>query len=304
MTPGGVGRTPGAVSSASVALASLAMVAFAANSVLARLALGDGDADPAGFTLIRICSGAVVLALLASWSGNVSGRTGWLSSGSWTSAAFLVGYAGGFSIAYLSLGAATGALVMFGVVQLVIFGVAVRSGERPAAATWFGLSLAALGLVFLAAPGLDAPDPRGLAVMAGAGLAWALYTLRGRTVVRPLDVTASNFVRGVPIVVGLAAVTVVVTGDLGTMTSAGVLEATLSGAVASGLGYAVWYAVLPRLTRAQSGIIQLSPAPLAAIGGLVLIGEPVTGRVLVASVLILGGVALGVRPSAARAVGG
>jgi drug/metabolite transporter (DMT)-like permease len=290
-----------AVSSASIALAGLAMVAFAANSVLARLALGDDNADPASFTLIRICSGAIVLALLASRSGNGSEGTGWLSAGSWISAVCLVGYAAGFSVAYVSLGAATGALVMFAVVQLVIFGVAVRSGERPGAATWFGLSLAALGLVFLAAPGLDAPDTMGLAVMAGAGLAWAAYTLRGRTVVRPLDVTASNFVRGVPLVVGLSAVTVLVTGDLGTLTSAGALEAVLSGAVASGLGYAVWYAVLPRLTRVQSGIIQLLPAPLAAIGGLLLIGEPVTARVLLSSLLILGGVALGLRPAAARA---
>ncbi len=287
-----------------LSLASLAMAAFAANSVLTRLGLSTADMDPGLFTAVRLASGALVLAALAWVGSRRRQRASWLRVGSWWSAALLVAYAAGFSFAYVSLGAATGALVMFAVVQLVMFSAALRSGERPGAITWVGLAVATLGLVVLAAPGASAPDAGGVALMTGAGLAWAGYTLAGRGVLRPLDATASNFVRGLPIVAAVAVPAVLMGyGPVG-WSGVGVWSAVLSGAVASGLGYALWYSVLPHLSRAQSGIIQLSPAPIAAIGGLILIGEAITARVFVASVLILGGVAMGLlhrqRPAVPR----
>jgi drug/metabolite transporter (DMT)-like permease len=281
-----------------VFLALVAMTAFAANSVLARLALGDDESGPASFTVLRILSGAALLSLLVTWSPAVRRPSQWLGLGSWTSSAMLVTYAAAFSFAYVSLGAALGALVLFAVVQIVIFGASWRSGERPSPATWWGLALAAFGLVVLAAPGVSAPNLGGVLLMCLAGVAWGFYTLRGRGVSRPLDATASNFVRGVPLSLIVVLPVAALNTDALHLTWAGAGYAVLSGSVASGLGYAIWYAVVPLLTRAQSGIIQLSPAPLAAMGGLLLIGEPITLRVLVASVLILGGVALGVVPRA------
>ncbi|MGB2838218.1 MAG: DMT family transporter [Actinomycetes bacterium] len=287
-----------------VLLAFVAMTAFAANSVLARLALGDGESGPASFTLLRILSGAVLLALLVTWSPAVRHPSRWITMGNWTSSLMLVAYAAAFSFAYVSLGAALGALVLFAVVQIVIFGASWRSGERASAATWSGLALASLGLVVLAAPGVSAPDLGGVLLMCLAGAAWAGYTLRGRGVSRPLDATASNFVRGVPLSLVVLLPVAAFHTDSMHLTWAGAGYAVVSGSVASGLGYAIWYAVVPLLTRAQSGIIQLSPAPLAAVGGLLIIGEPITVRVLAASLLILGGVALGVVPrrSAASAL--
>lgn len=293
--------TPSGWSSVAVPAAA-AMVAFAANSVLARLALGGDRSDPATFTLLRVLSGAVVLALLAQWRSRreAPARGPWLAAGSWTSASMLVAYAAAFSVAYLRLGAAVGALVLFAVVQLVVFAAALRAGERPRVATWVGLGLALLGLVVLTAPGSSAPDATGAMVMALAGASWAGYTLRGRQVTSPIEATAANFVRGVPLTAVLAVVMFALESGPRAPSWSGVVYAVLSGAVASGVGYALWYSALPRLTRAQSGIIQLAPAPLAAIGGLAVIGEPITLRVALASVLILGGVALGIAARPAR----
>lgn len=277
-----------------VFLAFVAMTAFAANSVLARLALGDDESGPASFTVLRILSGAALLALLVTWSPAMRRPSQWLGKGNWTSSSMLVAYAAAFSFAYVSLGAAMGALVLFAVVQIVIFGASWHSGERPSAATWSGLALAALGLVVLAAPGVSAPSLSGVLLMSCAGAAWGVYTLRGRGVSRPLDATASNFVRGVPLSLLVLLPVAAFHPEVAHLTWAGAGYAVLSGSVASGLGYAIWYAVVPLLTRAQSGIIQLAPAPLAAVGGLLVIGEPITLRVVTASVLILGGVALGV----------
>lgn len=275
-------------------LASLAMVAFAANSVLARLALGDDQVGAAAFTAIRIGSGALTLAALIKIRRVSRSSSGVWAEGSWTSAIMMVAYAAGFSLAYLSLGAAVGALVLFAAVQIVIFGASIRAGERPGARVWFGLVLAFVGLAVLAAPGVEAPSAWGVAVMTVAGAAWGGYTLAGRRVSQPLAATTANFVRAVPIMVVLLVPWTFVASDALHVTGAGAGYALLSGAVASGLGYAVWYLVVPALSRVQSGIIQLSPAPLAAIGGLLLLGEPITTRILVASMLILGGVALGV----------
>ena len=279
------------------ALAALAMVAFAANSVLARLALGGDAADPGTYTVLRLLSGAGVLVLLARLSTarrrRPSGRTG-----SWASAALLTAYAAAFSSAYVDLGAAVGALVLFAVVQTVMFTAAVRSGEHPGRSGWSGLALALAGLVLLVAPGASSPDPVGAVLMAVAGLAWAGYTLRGRGGGRPIDVTAGNFLRSLPIAAALSIPVLLVGRDGVHVSAEGATLSVLSGAVASGGGYALWYTVLPWLTRVQSGIIQLAPAPLAALAGLAVIGEPVTARVLLSSLLILGGVLIGVlRPS-------
>lgn len=288
-------------------LAALAMTAFAANSVLARMALDTDEIDPGTFTVARLVSGAVILALVVAGRpvqdsraapgddqrGTRRGRAWWVE-GSWRSAVLLLSYAATFSYAYVSLGAAAGALVLFAVVQTVIFTAALRSGERPGVTGWSGLALAVAGLLALVAPGARAPDPGGVLLMAVAGLAWAGYTLRGRGVTRPVHATAGNFARSLPLALALSVPLLVLRRDDLHANALGIGLAVLSGAVASGLGYVLWYTVLPWLTRVQSGIVQLAPAPLAAVAGLLVLGEPITARVVVASVLILGGVALGV----------
>ena len=274
-------------------LAALAMIAFAANSVIARAALGSGRIDPGTFTLLRLIAGASALACIVLFSMTRDRRTLELP-GSWSSASLLLIYAAAFSYAYLDLGAASGALVLFAVVQTVMFVVALRSGERPGLACVSGLILALSGLIALVGPGISRPDPLGALLMSVAGVAWAGYTLRGRGSRRPVFITAGNFVRSVPLALVLWLLTFVLHRNLVHVSVKGVGLAILSGAVTSALGYAIWYTVLPSLTRAQSGIIQMLPAPLATLGGLALLGEPITAKLLLASFLILSGVLIGV----------
>ena len=285
-------------------LALLAMIAFAANSVIARLALGNRGIDPGTFTFLRLAAGALALVCIVLFS-TTRDRGKLEIAGSWSSATLLFIYAAAFSFAYLELGAATGALILFGVVQTVMFVVALGSGERPGIAGIAGLVLAVGGLVALLGPGISRPDPIGALFMSIAGVSWAGYTLRGRGSDRPVLVTAGNFVRSVPLALVLWLLVVVVNRHLIHVGIKGVGLAILSGAVTSGLGYAIWYTVLPSLTRAQSGIIQMLPAPLATLGGLALLGEPITAKLLLASFLILSGVLIGVlrrpaRPSISR----
>ena len=273
-------------------LAASAMVAFAANSVLARLALDGGGIDPGTFTLLRLTSGAAVLVFLARARSGVAPPR--VRAGSWGSAALLLAYAATFSYAYLRLGAGTGALVLFAVVQAVMFTAAIRSGEHPGRAGWSGLALAVTGLVMLVAPGASRPDPVGAVLMAVSGIAWAGYTIRGPGAERPVLVTADNFLRSVPMAIALwLAVLLLGRGTLH-VGIAGAGLAVLSGAAASGLGYTLWYTVLPWLSHVQSGLVQLAPAPLAAIGALAVLGEPITPRVMLSSVAILTGVLIGV----------
>lgn len=274
-------------------LASLAMIAFAANSVIARLALGNRGIDPGTFTFLRLVAGAAALVCIVLFSTKLDRRTLELS-GSWSSATLLFIYAAAFSFAYLELGAATGALILFAVVQTVMFVVALGSGERPGIAGITGLTLAVAGLVALLGPGISRPDPIGTLLMCLAGVSWAGYTIRGRGSNRPILVTAGNFLRSVPLALVLWLLTFVLHRNLVNVDVKGVGLAILSGAVTSALGYAIWYTVLPSLTRAQSGIIQMLPAPLATLGGLALLGEPITAKLLLASFLILGGVLIGV----------
>jgi drug/metabolite transporter (DMT)-like permease len=274
-----------------ILLTTLAMLAFAANSVLARLAFATAHAEPLTYTGIRLASGAVVLlALLALRQRPIR------VAGSWPAAAALFGYALAFSIAYLMLGAGTGALILFASVQLGILGWAVYRGDRPGALEWLGLALAFAGFAWLVAPGLVAPDPLGALLMVGSGLCWAAYTLMGRGSTSPLSDTAGNFIRAsatAPILVAIG----LVGHQFDPMAAA---YAIASGAIASGLGYAIWYTALPALTRTRAAIVQLTVPAIAALGGIIFIGEPLTARLIVATLAIIGGIALTVLTAARR----
>ena len=261
------------------------MVAFAGNSILCRLALRDGAVDPASFTSIRLASGALALLAILFISRS---RASLRSSGSWLSALALFVYAICFSYAYISLSAGTGALILFGAVQLTMFTVALRSGEHFSAVSWAGLVLAIAGLVYLVSPGLTAPDPMGAALMTVAGVAWGFYSLVGRSAGDPTEATAHNFLYAVPLVIVTSLVFV---GDF-EVTAAGAGYAVASGAVASGIGYAIWYTALKGLSGTAAATVQLSVPVIAAIGGVLLLSEDVTLRLVVASAATLGGVAL------------
>lgn len=272
---------------------ALAMVAFAANSVIARLALGSRGIDPATYTMLRLTSGALALMLIVLFSATRNRRKLEVL-GSWTSATLLLVYAASFSYAYINLGAATGALVLFAVVQAVMLAVALQSGERPGLSGIAGLFLALSGLIALVGPGISRPSPIGAFLMSIAGVAWAGYTLRGRGSDRPVLDTNGNFLRAIPLAMVPWLLYITLNREEVHVTIRGVGLAVLSGAVMSGLGYAIWYTVLPSLSRSQSGIIQMAPAPLATIGGLVLLGEPITAQLIIASFLVLAGVLIGV----------
>ena len=271
-----------------IGLALLALLAFAANSVLARLALGSGRIDPASFTAIRLTAGALVLWLLLQ--RQAAPAASGARSARWIGAALLFLYAAPFSFAYLSLPTGTGALVLFGAVQLTMIGAALRSGERPRPREWIGLLLAMAGLVYLNVPGIGAPEPSGVALMALAGVAWGLYSLRGRTAGPPLRRTAESFIYAMPFGIVLAAITM----SQAHLSTPGVLAAVASGALASGGGYAAWYAVLPSLSATRAGTIQLAVPVVAAVAGTAILGERITLRLVVSGVAILGGVGLAI----------
>jgi drug/metabolite transporter (DMT)-like permease len=276
-----------------IALLTAAMTAFAANSLLCRAALADGHADAATFTLLRLGAGAAALVLLVRLGGaRGAGLTAPLRLGSWPAALSLFAYALCFSLAYRWLTAGTGALLLFGAVQVTMLAAGLSAGERPGLRVWLGLTLALGGLVGLTFPGLTQPDPLGALLMAAAGVAWGVYSLIGRGRGAPLATNAANFARSVPpaiLACGIASLL-----QAPHVTAAGVLLAVTSGAVTSGIGYAIWYAVLPRLRATQAAIVQLTVPPLAAFGGVATLGEATTLRLWAASAAILGGVALAV----------
>ena len=265
----------------SASLTVLAMLAFAGNSLLCRAALTDTAIDPASFTTIRLVSGALVLWLIVNARrGSHAGR------GSWPSAMALFVYAAGFSFAYVSLTAATGALLLFGAVQATMIGHGLWAGERLGRMQIVGLALALAGLVALLLPGLSAPPLAGSILMIGAGIAWGVYSLRGKGAGDPIRVTAGNFLRAAPIAL---LVTVFTLRDA-SPDAAGVAYAIASGAIASGVGYAVWYRALPALKATQAATVQLGVPGLAASGGVVLLGETITLGFLAASLAILAGI--------------
>ena len=259
------------------------MIAFAANSILCRMALGDNAIDAASFTTVRVVSGAVTLGLIILLrSGRFSEKP------DWRSVAALFGYMIFFSFAYLTLSAGTGALVLFGAVQITMFIVALQSGETFSGLSWFGLVVAFAGLVYLVSPGVTAPDPLGAVLMAVAGIAWGAYSLFGRSAAKPTEATALNFIWSVPLVL---ITSVFFRGDV-QLSMEGIVLAIASGTLASGLGYAIWYAALKGLKATSAATVQLSVPVIAAIAGVILLFEDVTLRLVVASMATLGGVAI------------
>jgi len=267
-----------------IAFTVMALVAFAANSILCRMALREGVIDPAAFSTIRFLSGAVMLSILAA----PLQRSFLPLRGSWAAAIILGVYALPFAFSYTQLSAGTGALILFGCVQLTMPAVALYEGERPHAVQWLGLAIALAGLVTLVFPGLTAPSPRAAALMAIAGVCWGLYSLRGRGASDPLLQNTGNFVRAVPLI---AAASLFAVRQIH-VEPRGVMLSMASGAIASGLGYVVWYAALRGLTALSASVVQLAVPLIASGGGVLLLSETVTVRLLLSTVLVLGGITM------------
>jgi drug/metabolite transporter (DMT)-like permease len=269
-------------------LTALAMIGFAANSLLTRGAIGSGRLDAPSFTFVRLLTGALMLTLLARLQPrDVRER------GSWFPAAALAGYAIFFTLAYRRIGAGVGALVLFGSVQVTMIGTGLVRGERPARIDWAGLVLALVGLLALTVPGATTPDPIGTGLMAVAGVCWGVYSLAGRRTRDPLGATAGNFALATLAGAAFAGVSI----RSMHVTAAGLGLATASGAVASGLGYTLWYAALPSLTAWRAAIVQLVVPPLTALAAWLVLGERITLQLVVATVLVAAGVWLTIWPA-------
>jgi len=275
-----------------IVLTTLAMVAFAANSILCRMALGADTIDAASFTSIRLISGAVMLAGILFYRdhGFKQERLNPIST------LMLFTYALCFSFSYMELSAGTGALILFGAVQLtmILFGLAM--GERHGRTAWIGIIAAFGGLAYLLMPSVSAPPPISALLMALAGIAWGIYTIRGKASVNPLSATGWNFVATIP----LSVLAYLVFRSDAHLTSKGVTLAIVSGTLASGIGYVIWYSALPKLSRTTAATVQLSVPVIAAFGGVLLLSEPVTLRLLIASLVVLGGIYLTINASAPK----
>ena len=267
-------------------LTALALTAFAANSVLNRLALSDGSIDAPSFTVIRLLSGAIVLVLiLLLRKGNGKNTE---SKGSWASSLMLFIYAITFSLAYLSLDTATGALILFTAVQVSMILISLIKGTRLQSTEWLGLLIAFSGFVYLVFPDLGTPSVKGFILMSIAGTAWGVYTLNGRATKDALADTAYNFIRTIPFVLVL----LLISFSSSHYSIYGILLAVISGSIASGIGYAIWYAALRDLSSTQAAVVQLSVPIIAAIGGVVFVSEELTLRLVISIGLILGGIFL------------
>ncbi len=260
------------------------MIAFASNSILCRLALAPGAIDAVTFTAVRLVSGAATLLLIAFSTGRANRR----GAGNWMSGAMLFVYAICFSLAYVDLSIATGALILFCAVQLTMIITAIATGERPQPLQWFGLMVALGGFIYLVSPGLEAPSPLGSVLMTVSGVAWGVYSLRGRGGADPISATTDNFVRAVPFVLIMAAVM-----HRGAHLSIrGVILAVVSGALTSGIGYVIWYAALRGLTATRAATVQLTGPVIAALGGVFFMSEAVSLRLMIATAAMLGGMGL------------
>ncbi len=271
-----------ASASKTVLATAAALVGFAANSLLCRMALGARSIDPWSFTGVRLGGGALMLLLISRSAG------GGARSGSWGSAVALFGYAAAFSLAYVRLSTGVGALVLFASVQATMIGWSIARGARPTALEWIGLAIALSGLALLGLPGAAVPDSFGLGLMALAGIAWGAYSLRGRGNRAPLASTADNFARSVPFALGGLACALLQSPLHLTARGAGL--ALASGALASGVGYSLWYLALPGLTPTRAAVVQLTVPVLAAGAGIAVLGERLTLRLALAGAMILGGV--------------
>ena len=267
--------------------ACLAMLAFAANSLLCRMALVETEIGPATFTLVRLLSGAVILSLLIQFKSHHPAR-----QGSWTGAFALFCYAAGFSFAYQHVTTGTGALLLFGAVQITMIGVGFMRGERFSIAQTTGFLVAFCGLIYLVLPGVAAPPLISASLMILAGVSWGIYSILGKGVASPLLMTAGNFVRTTPFAVLLF----LLMSESFSLSDPGIIYGVLSGAIASGLGYALWYAVLPRRQATNAATLQLSVPVIATFMGWMFLAENITLRVVIASLAIIGGIVLVIRP--------
>jgi len=264
---------------------SVAMIAFAGNSLICRLALRDDAIDPSSFTAIRLGAGALTL-LIISWLARRPKK--FRDHGSWLSAMLLFTYALGFSYAYIWLSAGVGALILFGFVQATMIMAGLYSGDRPSSGEWLGWVLASLGLIWLLLPGEETPPLPGSALMATAGVAWGFYSIRGRAINDALSATTANFTYCLP----MAGILVAITVSNASISGVGVILAIASGALTSGIGYVIWYAALEHLSAMQAALVQLSVPALAAAGGILLLAEPVSIRFTLSAALVLGGIGL------------
>jgi drug/metabolite transporter (DMT)-like permease len=274
-----------------IALAVATLIAFASNSVLCRLALASEAIDATSFTSLRILSGAATL-----WIISTLRRNRFRAPGSWMSAFMLVLYAFTFSYAYISLSAGTGALILMGMVQVTMIVGGIRAGERLILIQWVGLFLALGGTVYLVSPGVTQPPVLGSTLMAIAGFAWGVYSLRGHGGGDPIATTADNFIKAVPMALGISLIQLGQT----TWSARGVVLALVSGSLTSGIGYVMWYAALRGLTATRAAVIQLAVPVIAAIGGVVFLSEAIITRLVVATVVVLSGVCLAVAGRARR----
>ena len=269
-----------------VLVTTFTLIAFAANSLLCRVALGGKLIDPVTFTTLRLISGALALAVISH--GFPETEAPEKRRGAWGSGLALFAYAAAFSLAYVSLSAGTGALILFGTVQVTMIGAALRAGDQLGSAQWFGSAAAVGGLTYLVLPGFSAPDPLGAILMCVAGVAWGVYSIRGRGVSAPIFMTAGNFLRAAPMTLIASAFSLPSVH----LEPSGAMFALISGIVTSGLGYVLWYQALKSLTTTQASVVQLLVPVLAALGGVAFLGEHLTVRLIIASALILGGVAM------------
>jgi len=269
-------------------LTAFTLIAFAANSLLCRTALGGELIDPISFTTIRLVSGALVLAPISRLTNK--NKEPQKTKGSWGSGFALFSYAASFSLAYMTLSTGMGALILFGSVQITMIGWALKSGEKLGFVKWVGSVTAVGGLIYLVQPGISSPDPVGALLMCISGIAWGAYSIRGRNASEPVAMTAANFLRSTPLTLIASAFAF----SSVCLAPSGIILALLSGTVTSGLGYVLWYQALKNLTTSQASVVQLLVPVLAAFGGVVFLSEQISLRLVTASALILGGVTMAV----------
>lgn len=270
-----------------ILLTAVALIAFAANSILCRLALASGSIDPISFTSIRLLSGA--LALLVIFTFTKKHEHCKSPQGSWSSGIKLFIYALCFSIAYISLSSGTGALILFGSVQITMLLIAIKSGEQLQSKQWLGFIIAIIGLVYLLSPGIAAPNWQSALVMILSGIAWGLYTLAGKKVTAPIAMTTGNFIRAAIITIPASGIALLASSNFH-FSTIGLGLALTSGIITSALGYVIWYKVLPSLSTTQSAVLQLLVPLLASLGGVIFLSESFTHRLAFSSLLILGGI--------------